>query len=383
MTQRERLLKTLKGEKTDRMPISPFIYNNFIFEYFDVRPRSMGDFLYPKDFDIDQKTIEVHDAMGFDAMHRVCSIWDYLAERPGEKWDVAVTEENTREKARQVTAVRTPERTLRQVKEIKQSSAYTFVEAITEYFIKEKEDFEQFVKYQPKEIVLDCGRITRTKKLLGDKGVVADCAHGAFNTLNMYRRLDDMMVDPYVDEVLYREMMSYFTRRAAMLLVQTVQAGADVVNPAVNMATGSAVGPQFFEKYVLEYEKELNAALKNAGALILNHNCGDAKSLFEVYRQLPMDAYESLTPPPFGDTELEEAFSAFKQEVTLSGNVDQVEFMVKAKPDEVYERVKDVVLKGKARGNFILSTSDWFFDGTPRENIRAFVQAGVDYGSYN
>jgi len=38
--------------------------------------------------------------------------------------------------------------------------------------------------------------------------------------------------------------------------------------------------------------------------------------------------------------------------------------------------------KVKPRGNWILSTTDFFFDETPYENIRAFAEAGLEYGKY-
>jgi len=68
--------------------------------------------------------------------------------------------------------------------------------------------------------------------------------------------------------------------------------------------------------------------------------------------------------------------------MALRGNVDQVEFMRKASPPEVKERVRDLLLKVKPRGNWILSTTDFFFDGTPYENIRAFAEAGREFGAY-
>jgi hypothetical protein len=56
--------------------------------------------------------------------------------------------------------------------------------------------------------------------------------------------------------------------------------------------------------------------------------------------------------------------------------------MRQASPDEVYARVRDLLAVVKPRGNWILSTTDFFFDNTPYENIRAFSQAGHDFGRY-
>lgn len=383
MTGRERLLKAFRGEPTDRVPISPWIYNNFIYEFFDIELPDIQEFLIPKTFDIEQKTIEVFEFFGFDLIHRLASIWDYMNEKSdGDMWLVERKKESYGERIVETTTITTPERKLTQVKEIRKNSKYTYVEAITEYFIKESEDFEQFLKYQPGVLAINCDRITRTRKLVGDKGLVLVCIHGAYNFLNMFRRLDDLMVDPYLDEGLYREMMRYFLDRSKILTKQMIDAGADIVNVAINMANGSSVGPEYFKKYVLEYEKELNEFIMKEGCFAHNHNCGDAKSLLDIYRDLPMDAYESLTSPPFGDTDLDEALEKFDKATTLLGNIDQVKFLVEATPEQVKDRVKGVIEKGKKRGNFILSTSDWIFDGTPYENIKAFVEAGMEYGRY-
>lgn len=77
MTGRERLLKTLKGEKTDRVPICPFIYYNSVYEYFDVEMPDIHEFLNPTSFDVEQKTIEFHEQFGFDLIHRLGSVWEF------------------------------------------------------------------------------------------------------------------------------------------------------------------------------------------------------------------------------------------------------------------------------------------------------------------
>jgi uroporphyrinogen decarboxylase len=97
---------------------------------------------------------------------------------------------------------------------------------------------------------------------------------------------------------------------------------------------------------------------------------------------LETDVWGYLTPPPFGDVNLDEALRVIRPDMILRGNVDQVDFMVKATPNEVRQRVCGVLEKAKPRGNFILSTTDFFFDGTPYANIDAFVAAGREFGAY-
>jgi hypothetical protein len=58
-----------------------------------------------------------------------------------------------------------------------------------------------------------------------------------------------------------------------------------------------------------------------------------------------------------------------------------VEFLVKATPVEIRARVRDVLAKVRERGNWILSTTDFFFDDTPYANIEAFAEAGREFGA--
>jgi uroporphyrinogen decarboxylase len=160
-----------------------------------------------------------------------------------------------------------------------------------------------------------------------------------------------------------------------------MKVGTDVIEMAGNLA-GSAVGPKFYESYVLGYEKRLIDAIHDLGALVIFHNCGDAAKIMHLYNEMGMDCWGYLTPPPFGDVDLDEALRVIRPDMALRGNIDQVDFMIKAAPEQVRGRVREVLLKVKPRGNWILSTTDFFFDGTPYENIMAFAEAGHEYGVY-
>ena len=382
MTGRQRLLNALSGKETDRIPVSPWIYNNFIFEHFDHEPKSMDDFYFGGGFDIDKNTIQVYEDYRFDLTNRLGSIWDTYKEKTANDWEVSVETIDKGNIQSEITTIRTPKKTMRQVKDVKQISKYTFVEALMEYFIKDADDFENFVQYQP-PFGVDCSRLARARELTGDKGVIFACLHGAFNALNMYRRLDDMMMDPLLDEGFYRAMLRHFTDRSKVMIRESIKNGADVFDLPINMATATAVGVDYFNRYIFEYESELMDEAHQGGTLVCSHNCGDGLGLIDTYNKMPIDAYETMTPPPFGDMDFDTALAKFNKCICLMGNIDQVEFLMKATPREVYERVKEVVLKAKKRGNFILTTSDWLFDGTPKDNVRAFVEAGLEYGRYD
>ncbi len=51
-------------------------------------------------------------------------------------------------------------------------------------------------------------------------------------------------------------------------------------------------------------------------------------------------------------------------------------------PDIIRQNVKEVLEAGKPGGRFILQPSDFLEYDTPMENIKAYIEAGIEFGSY-
>lgn len=388
MTGRERILKTFRGEKVDRVPVCPWIWKNAIYKYFDT-PREKQKWREIEH--LAEKTIEVADYFGFDHLHRLASprlCYDERSSSDG-RWIVEIEFKSISGRDTETTIIKTPEKKLSQVKEFVQISRYTYVEAIKEYFIKDKSDFSQFQKYQPPFeeaiypfIIDEFNNLNIAKKALGDRGaVVGQIAGGAFNNLNKYRKLEDMMMDPYTDIGLYRSMIEHFSQRSKKMYEKLIEHGADIIEVGGNLASGG-VGERFFSANVMEFEKRLADYIHGLGAYVMYHNCGDADSIMHLYNDMSIDGWGYLTPLPYGDVDLDKALEVIKKDMVLLGNIDQIDFLKKETPARIRERIGEVLGKAKKRGNFILSTTDWWTDDIPDENLKAFARAGVEYGSY-
>lgn len=263
----------------------------------------------------------------------------------------------------------------------KRSEPHLVVLAVEKYILETPADFEILRTYIPPAEYVDLGVIARARKVVGEKGLVNLATFGAFNTLNMFRRLETMMMDPMIDETFYREMMGWVAAWNIGLLEKVARAGADSIELGGNLVTSGA-GPDFFRRFDLEYENALARQIHRDGAFVVYHNCGDAQRIMHLYNELDIDCWGYLTGAPFGDVVLDDALRVITPRMALRGNIDQVEFLRTATPAQVRERVRALLEKVKPRGNWILSTSDFFFDGNPYQNIHAFAQAGRDFGCY-
>lgn len=389
MNGRERLFKALRGQPTDRVPVAPFLYYNSVYEMFDYKPH-IETFFNPPDFDPIEKFVEYCDHFGFDVLHVLGSVWDIWVANSmmdqtivmsDENWDVMITDETKGEdELLRTVDIRTPGGMLRHIEKHERTSKYLIVSATLEFLIKNHYDFEILRRYAPPADRMDCQLIQRARQVTGEKGLVDANTHGSFNILGLFRNLEDILTDPLIDPVFYQEMVDYFIPRLIQRAEKMVAAGADVIEVAGHW-TGQ-VGPRTFQKFILENENRLVKAIHELGVPVIYHNCGDAAKIMQFYNNLEIDCWGYLTPPPHGDVIVEEAIEVLRPSLTLRGNIDQITFMRQATPQQVKQKVRELLMLVKPRGNWILSTTDFFFDETPYENIMAFAEAGLKYGQY-
>lgn len=376
ISSRQRILDTFHGVKTDRIPVSPFIWLSYVNEFYETDYKLSDEI-------VDQKVHEIYKHFGFDSMVRTCTL-DMVSPTiaSSDDWQVSIREETKGNDKRTVTTtIKTPERELRSVETFERFNKYQEISAETEHFIKDEADFRQFAKYQPKVPQIDCSRVTRIKAAVGSEGVVAPWLPSIFNTLSRLRKLDDLICDAITDPMFFKDMMEYYCLRTIEAANQ-LSIVSDIVTYEGNIANGSMTGPAYFEEYLLQYEKQVVEAIQSAGALVLFHNCGDINNMYDVYNELGIDALETLTPPPFGNADIYKALDVLNKNIVIVGNIDQIDFLKKANPEDIIKRVANLVEICKKRGRFILATSDYLETGTPEENIKALEKAVSQYGNY-
>jgi hypothetical protein len=328
------------------------------------------------DLDLVAETILVYQELGFDAIHRNCTpeYDDFLIEGPN--WEAKVTETGDATRKVVTLTVVTPGGELRRVTQSDRLYEYESSCFLVEPAIKTAADLDLCIRYQPPVPKIDVSEIRRARALVGDDGIVAPWAQGAFNEIAYLVRGHAVLLDPLDDEGFYRELISYFLARNLQKLGQFVAGGADFISLGGNEANGAAVGPDFFRRHILEHEVRLMQGIHGFGGRAIYHNCGRGVRLLPVLREIGMDVYESLTPPPFGDTPLEDALRIMDG-IALMGGIDQIDFLRKSTPEAIRRRVSEILEIAAERGRFIVGTSDYINEHTPIENLRA-IRAAID-----
>lgn len=379
MNSRERLLCVLAGQTPDRVPISPFVQEEYLSYYFGKKdPSRLLD------------AVPLAEELGFDLITR-----QYLAPAPyfmtdsAPNWDVRTIEEVRDGNFYRTTTVDTPEGQLKQVEgaQYNENILSGIHLSTVEYLIKGEDDFEVFRKYVPTmgkaghDAILEAGKFAR--KTIGQRGVTCPWAiGGVYNLASTYINVQDMVVDALAEEDYYAAYMDLFTDIAISNYAAFAESEFDCVGIQGNIANGAMMGEEYFSEHVLPYERRALEVIIQSGKPTIYHNCGNAKNLYPCYKELGITAWETVSPPPQGDNDLAEAKAYFGDSLVLSGNFDQVNFLKTATPEAVEQAAASLMAVGKPGGHYIFAASDYLEVDTPLENVKAMLRGARSQADY-
>lgn len=147
------------------------------------------------------------------------------------------------------------------------------------------------------------------------------------------------------------------------------------------LAAPPMVGLDVFREWVVPFEKELIDLIHSYGKLVITHFHGQIRGLLPYFLAMGPDGLHTIEEPPIGDCPLDEAFRIVGDRIALIGTIQYDEFRA-LEPEAMRTEVRRVL--DTARGHrFILSPSAGPFHpelpARMRDNYLAFLDEGDTY----
>ena len=190
---------------------------------------------------------------------------------------------------------------------------------------------------------------------------------GPFGALSLLLGLEAAATVFFDDRPFADELMSFFTDTGIEVCREMLRHGIDVVR--IGGAPTGVLGPRVYENFVLPYHRRMSAAIRESGGLSILHCCGYTNPMLESFASSGWDGLEPLTPPPLGDTTLENAWRRIGDRICLKGNLDPVHLMRYGTPDAVERETRRCLDICGRKGRYILSVADCMAPGTPRAHM--------------
>jgi len=357
MNSRERIIATLRKEKTDRIPVCSYGYAG----WFDAAGEEMQQKLINN---TDIIIITVNDS----------DIKQVLGETYKNVYDINYKNNIV------IETVTTPKGLLKRIKKIDGCS-----ELIIEEFFKNKEDIEKFlsIPFIPFKN-LETKEYTHYEEIIKKEGIVlnrisnaASLPYDWFKPEKYYFSLIDheKLIYKLTEELAYR-IESYVDKLIKNEVNKFVIAGCERFG-------GGLTNPRYFDDLVYKYDKKLvNLIHKNRGIAQV-HMHGKIKNYLGKIIDMGFDCIEPVEHPPGGDLSLKEARKIIGNKMSILGNLDDLQFLNTATEKQITKQSLQAILDAGINGNYMLGgTSSSIFTENIANAFFLMAKVSKEYGTY-
>lgn len=348
MNSRERILKTIRGEIPDRVPMYDFLFQKEIYRALlnrECENYNVIDVIdVSRELHLDLADSKIDTAKGFET--RYINENQYI-----DEWGTTYQ---------------------------KDEAAWP-TDAPVAYPIQTYDDFKAYTFPDPTDAARYSGIQKGLEYANGEIAVTAG-GNGPFTQAWMLMGPEELfintMLEPEFIKALLRETTNYFIE----VVKQLKKVGVDFITIAEDLGDSNQgfLRLDVFREIVLpELQRVMDAA---AGTPVFFHSCGNINEYLDdivdlgiaILHPMQRTAHMSLK-------EIKEKYGA---RVTLCGNVDSSRTLPYGTPEDVRKEAQECLDIAKKGGRFILASDHSLHDGISIENIKALFQTGLENGSY-
>lgn len=176
------------------------------------------------------------------------------------------------------------------------------------------------------------------------------------------RGVNTLMLDFYDDEAFVTDLFEFVVALEIAFAAEQVKAGATLVG--VGDAAASLVGPKFYTRFVLPFEKKLVAGIQALGVPVRLHICGNTRKILGGMGQANAEIIDLDFLSPLG-----EGRAAMGPEQVLLGNIDPVRTLRDGTPESVETAI--AACHAEAGTHYIVGAGCEVARATPHENVEA------------
>ena len=336
MTSKERIMNAILGRETDRVPWSPFLA--YYWEHLPEKERACGQVEYMKRMGADPLL------RGFNILYRA----EYKNCEISDTADGNRTVRRYRTKVGELTETRTYSPTA--------NSWF-----LTDHAVKTEEDFKTLQYIMENIAVSDnTAPFEESYKALGDDGVTVPSV--GIHSKTAFQSLVEQWCGTvaltyalcdYPETV--EECLAVMRERDNETVKISVGSSAGIFNFFEDSSTTN-ISPAMFEKYTLPEINEWGRIIHSAGKLLLHHACGHLRDLLPLIAESDIDVLESVSPPPTGNIDIDEAAEMLPPRIAIIGGIEPT-FFENCTLGSLEERVVFLLDSMKGR-RYVLANSD-------------------------
>ncbi len=203
------------------------------------------------------------------------------------------------------------------------------------------------------------------KRAVGNDLLIEGWVEGPCAQAADLRGINNLMLDFVDDEVFVRDLFDFVLEMELAFADAQIAAGVDLIG--VGDAAASLISRRTYEELVLPYEKRLVDGIREKGARVRLHICGNIRHLLPGMGELNWDFADIDFPVPLADARAE-----LGPERVIAANLDPVRDVRDGTPDSIKHALDECYQAAGRR--FIVAAGCEIPRDTSLDNMRALTE---------
>jgi hypothetical protein len=392
LSSNERIFRTIKGLRVDRIPVMPFD----TFEILQLRKGSenlmfatgehLNDFTngWKRKDPLYGEVVQYAVESGCDIIHRTSFTEldrrfflipeDHLRIRDKKIRDDII---------QRMYTILTPRGELTYLEELKKDMSTTWVR---KPLLENKDDVEKVLSVPYELRKSDVKSFFKTRDDLGNKGVICCFVSTPLVCISHMFDFNTFLLWVVEERKIIKTLIEMVYERIYSQLEYLLENG---VGPIIEFggseqATPPMMSPELYDELVIPYDGKLMDLVHSYNCFVRVHCHGKIKATLPKLLKMGIDLLNPVEGPPSGDIELNEAKEIARVQITLEGNIQFSELEL-ASEERIDKLVKRAVLDG-GKKRFILTATEWpitYLSERQKRNYIQFIKSGIEYGSFD
>jgi uroporphyrinogen-III decarboxylase len=390
LNSHERILKTVQGQKVDRIPVMPFD----TFEILKMREGS-HDLMFATGEHLNEFTNgwkrkdPLYGEVAQYAAEKGCDVIHRTSFPELDRRFFLIPEDELKVEEKKISdeliqrqySLKAPKGKLTCIEELKKDFSTTWVK---KSLVENKSDIDALLSFPYSARKPDTKRFFQRRDELGTSGVICCFVSTPLVCVSHLFDFSTFLLWAIAEKDTIKRLIENAYERIALQLEYLLRSG---VGPIIEFggseqATPPMMSPGLYDELVLPYDGRLIELVHNHNCYVRVHCHGKIRNTLPKLMKMGVDLLNPVEGPPSGDVELHEAKRIVNGKMTLEGNLQFSELELSTE-ERIKKLVKEAVLGG-GKERFILTATEWpitYLSVRQKQNYLQFIQSGIEYGS--
>jgi uroporphyrinogen decarboxylase len=240
---------------------------------------------------------------------------------------------------------------------------------VQEYILKDA-DFGDYVFPIPDEKLIraKCERLKKNK----DKFTMYAIGFSLFERAWTLRSMTELLIDFKCNKEFAGELLDRITGYNLAVIDIAAEYGIDCIffGDDWGQQKGLIMGPYLWREFIKPRLREMYGRVKKYGMYIAQHSCGDISEVFPDLVELGLDIYNTFQPEVYDVAAMKKAYGG---RITFFGGISTQRLLADSGPQDVKrEMIKLIRILGE-NGGYIIAPTHAMPNDIPTENILMFL----------